>query len=132
MVIRKEVMLTYKLTIFGKLPGTNEYIGACRNNRYAGAKMKEETENFIRFYIRRQIKNKSVKQPVNLRFTWFTANKKRDKDNIAFGQKFIQDALVAEKILSNDGWKEINHFSHFFVVDKDNERVEVEIEECND
>ena len=30
-----------------KLPSLNEYINACRSNRYAGAKMKREVEDTI-------------------------------------------------------------------------------------
>jgi Holliday junction resolvase RusA-like endonuclease len=41
----------------------------------------------------------------------------------------IQDALVKAKVLKNDGWKEITGFQDNFFVDKDNPRIEVEIQE---
>lgn len=47
----------------------------------------------------------------------------------AFGRKVIQDALVETHVLKNDGWKEIVGFRDDFYIDKENPRVEVEIEE---
>ena len=54
---------------------------------------------------------------------------RRDKDNIAFAKKFIQDSLVHAGVLQNDGWKHIEHFTDDFAVDPKNPRVEVVIEE---
>ena len=51
------------------------------------------------------------------------------KDNIAFAKKFIQDSLVKEKVIQNDGWKEIDSWSDEFSVDAQHPRVEVDIEE---
>ena len=42
----------YKAEIKLKLPSCNTYINACRTNRYAGAKMKEDVENQIYYYIK--------------------------------------------------------------------------------
>jgi len=52
---------------------------------------------------------------------------RRDRDNIAAGRKFVQDALVRCKVLQNDGWKEITGFSDDWAVDKARPRVEIEI-----
>lgn len=53
-----------------------------------------------------------------------------DLDNISsFGRKVIQDALVKTKVLQNDGWSNIIGFCDSFSVDKDNPRIEIEIEE---
>ena len=54
---------------------------------------------------------------------------RRDKDNIAFAKKFIQDALVKEKVLENDGWAQIDSWTDAFAVDAQRPRVEVELEE---
>lgn len=45
-------------------------------------------------------------------------------------QKPGQDALVKEGILENDGWKDIVGFTDRFFIDKNNPRIEVEIEEA--
>ena len=52
----------------------------------------------------------------------------KDKDNIAFSKKFIQDALVLEGIIPGDGWKNIEGFVDNFFIDKQNPRIEVTIE----
>ena len=52
-----------------------------------------------------------------MRYLWVEKNKRRDKDNIAFAKKFIQDALVKEKVLENDGWAQIESWTDAFTVD---------------
>lgn len=114
-----------KLIIHGRLPGLNEYTRECRGNRYAGAEMKREAEDLIRYCIRRQLE--PIEGRVFLNITWYEPNKKRDMDNIAFAKKFIQDSLVKEGIIKNDGWAGIAGLSDNFQVDKENPRIEVEI-----
>lgn len=43
-------------------------------------------------------------------------NKKRDKSNIFTAVKFIEDGLVAAKVIENDGWKQILSISMDFQV----------------
>lgn len=114
-----------RLIIPGRLPGLNEYIKACRANRYAGAGMKKDIEESIQWEIRRQVKTKFTS--VMVIFNWYEPKKNRDKDNIAFAKKFILDALQATGTLSGDGWGQVVGFSDMFYVDKDNPRVEVDI-----
>ena len=120
--------MQYKLTIHGTLPGLNEYTGVNRTNRYAAAQMKKTTQNLIGYCILQQLKQVHITQPVQIAFTWYEANKKRDKDNVAFAKKFILDALVEHKVLQNDGWRNIDSFSDSFKVDTARPRVEVEIQ----
>ena len=107
-------MKKYKLTIPGLLPGLNEYIDAERSykGKYKAASMKRQAQNVIGYMIRTQLRGV-----------------RRDKDNIAFAKKFIQDALVETGVLRNDGWSEIEGFSDDFALDPKNPRVEVTIEE---
>ena len=49
--------------------------------------------------------------------------------HIAFAKKFIQDALVKEKVIQNDGWTQIESWTDAFAVDAQRPRVEVELEE---
>jgi hypothetical protein len=68
----------------------------------------------------RASKLKPVKHyPVYVNITWKEPNRKRDPDNIAGGKKFIMDALQAEGIIRNDGWKEIAGYNDYFRVDPD-------------
>lgn len=121
--------MIYKLTISGRLPGLNEYTKVNRTHRIAAAKLKNEIEANIGWFIAAQMKGVRIEKPVYITYTWYEENKKRDLDNIAFAKKFIQDALVRTGRLSNDGWKNITGFEDRFKVDKDNPRVEVLIEE---
>jgi Holliday junction resolvase RusA-like endonuclease len=114
-----------KLTIKGRLPGLNEYVQAERSNRYMGSKMKKEYTELVAWECKRQ-KLKKCK-PVEIIFTWYEANKKRDKDNIAFAKKFILDGLVQAGVLDSDGWKGYGDFDDRFEVDKKEPRVEIEL-----
>jgi Holliday junction resolvase RusA-like endonuclease len=68
--------------------------------------------------------------PVKLHFRFYEPNRKRDLDNISgFAHKVIQDALVSCGVLGGDGWKYITGYTDEFFVDKQNPRIEVEIEE---
>ncbi len=55
--------------------------------------------------------------PVTVEFVWHEQTMKRDPDNICAGQKFILDALVALKILPNDGWADIVGLTHTWLID---------------
>jgi len=117
-----------KLVIEGRLPSLNEYVDAERSNRYKGAKMKREAQDVIGWAIRQQ-HLKPITRPVIIHYLWVTKDKRMDKDNICFAQKFAQDALVECGILPNDGWDEIVNSYHNYEVDKARPRVEIEIQE---
>lgn len=57
--------------------------------------------------------------------TWHCKNRRKDKDNIMGGQKFIFDGLVHAGVLKNDGWSQIGDVQHKFMVNKNNPHVEV-------
>jgi hypothetical protein len=111
------------------LPSLNEYIDACRYNKYKANNMKQKTETSIYYYILKSIRiNKpNIDYPVDFVFTWREKNKKRDKDNVAFAKKFIFDAFVKYGILSGDGWAVVNNWQDQFIIDKENYGVTVEI-----
>lgn len=90
-----------------KLPSLNEYVAACRANRYTGAKMVKQAEFEIRLFIHSLPK---FDYPVNICFIWQEANRKRDFDNIAFAKKFILDALVKEGKLKDDNRRHVTGF----------------------
>ncbi len=117
------------LVIYGQLVGLNEYTSACRTHRQAGAKMKKDTEKVISAHIMQQLKGVAFKNTVRLSFRWYEPNKRRDLDNIAMAKKFILDALVSNGIIIADGWKGVVGFTDQFFIDKDNPRIEVDIQE---
>lgn len=118
-----------KITIKGRLPDANDYIAECRNNKYGANNVKRRAENNIGLQLSGQRVHKFT-GPVILHFVWYEANRKRDLDNIAFGKKFIQDALVRAGILAGDGWRHVAGFTDRFEVDKGNPRVEITVEEA--
>ena len=116
------------LIISGQLPNLNDYVKVCRGNRYAGAKMKKDVESFIVLHIMRQLPDVHFDGTVKIAFRWFEPNKKRDLDNICFAKKFIQDALVKAGTIKTDSWKGVAGFTDDFFIDRQNPRIEVDIE----
>ena len=123
----------YRVTIPGRMPSLNEYIDAERKNRFVAAQMKSEKQYLAGLYIRKALPGVHIDVPVYIHYHWFEPNKRRDKSNAcAFGRKVIEDALVQQHVLRDDGWDEIVGFVDHFAVDKNNPRIEVELIECAD
>lgn len=119
--------MSQKFTIHGRLPSLNEYINAERTNRYKAAKLKRDLQERIGADIR-AANLKPAQVPVTLVYTFYEANRRRDKDNIAaVAHKFVQDSLVNEGIIFDDGWDYITRFYDEFYIDKENPRIEVEL-----
>ncbi|MCM1200235.1 MAG: hypothetical protein NC548_31330 [Lachnospiraceae bacterium] len=122
--------MEYLLTIPSRLDCLNDYIKAERTNRHKGAKMKADNGNIVAAAIRQCLRGVRIEKPVEMHYTWYEPNKRRDKDNISsFGRKVIQDALVKCGVLKDDGWKYVVGFSDRFEVDRNNPRIEVLIKE---
>jgi len=114
------------LIIKNKFPSLNEYITAERTNRHMAAKIKKDLTYLVYAECKRQKIKKADR--VKLHYIWYEVNKKRDMDNVAFNQKFIQDGLVNAGILRNDGWDNITGFTHEFELSKEH-GVVIKIEE---
>lgn len=98
-----------------RLPSLNEYINACRRNKYAGAKLKRETETLIGYFIasyKARGKLQAVSGQVDIEITFTEPNRKRDVDNVQSGQKYILDALKNAKIIKDDSPKYIRQITH--------------------
>lgn len=117
-----------KVVIDGELTDLNKFINAQRANRFGGAKVKKDnTLKCARAFA--PIKSKKLKLPITLHITWYCKDKRKDKDNVAFGKKFLLDGMIESGLLANDGWGEIAGFTDSFEIDKENPRIEVELEE---
>lgn len=121
--------MKHTLIIQGQLPNLNDYTRACRSNKFAGAEMKKKAERYITHYIKMQLKDVSIKGKAKLAFRWYEPNRKRDLDNICFSKKFLLDALVSNQVIFTDSWKGVVGFTDEFFIDKQNPRIEVDIEE---
>lgn len=119
-----------KFTIPGRLPNLNDAVNAARSNHYHEAKLRDKWETYIGWYLKKDLGNWKAKEPVILHYHFFEENKRRDKDNVAgYAMKLIQDALKNNGYLTGDGWNQIENFDFRWDVDKQNPRIEVEIDE---
>jgi len=88
-------------------------------------KLKKEYESLIISAIQ-LAKLKPIKRAYFI-FTWIEQNRKRDKDNISAGKKFILDSLVSAKILPNDGWANVVGWHESFEINARKPGVRVQI-----
>lgn len=113
-------------------PTLNEYLSACGKNPKAGGRLKKKYLEIAAWEIRSQLRGYIANTPIIVHFIFYEPNAKRDKDNIAsLAQKVIFDALQVCQVIKNDGWKDVENFTHDFYVDKNNPRIEVYIEEIS-
>lgn len=119
--------MSQSFTIPGRFIGLNDYTGACRRNRYIGAKLKREQQDMALAAIR-AADLIPMRAKVDISFTWIEPNMRRDHDNVAFAKKFILDALVEAGIIENDDPRHVGRFADDFKVNKSDPRVEVRLE----
>lgn len=122
----------YEIIIPGELPDFNFIIAETKkgNRNYQPYnKIKQEHTERVAWIIKSKIKKPLPK--VDIEIEWVCKDKRKDKDNISAGIKFILDGMVQAGAILNDGWKEIGDISHKFSVDKDNPRIIVRITPCN-
>ncbi|MEK8128375.1 Holliday junction resolvase [Paenibacillus filicis] len=118
-----------KLIIPGTLPGTNEILNASNNNRHVYNELKRNYTHLVAICAK-QAKLPEL-PPADYTITWYCPDRRKDKDNVMGGQKFIFDGLVQAGRLQNDGWNDIGDITHRFRVDKVAPRIEIEITEVS-
>ena len=124
--------MEFKLVIEGRLPTLNEYIKAERSHKLSAARVKREAQELVSWYIRAQLGSQAASKPVQMHYLWVEQNRRRDRDNVAFARKFIQDALVQMHFLKDDGWDEIVGWTDSWAVDAMRPRIEVTITEVEE
>jgi hypothetical protein len=116
-----------KLIIPGRLPSLNDIIDAARGNKYEAAQQKKDSTDLVMWYA---IQAKLPKMNyIDLTITWYEPNKKRDKDNVEAGVKFILDGLVSAGVIVKDNWRYIGDIIHKVRLDRMKPRIEIEIAE---
>lgn len=116
-----------RLVIPGRLPGLNEYTNDNRSNRHKGAAMKKDAQEVVQWCIMSQLQRVRFDKPVFLLFTFYEKDRRRDHDNVSsFARKVIQDALVACKVLKDDGWDQVTGYLDQFRVDPKHPRITVQ------
>ena len=123
-----------QMTIPGRLDGLNEYTRACRSHRMSGAQMKRRNQDAVR-WCAKAARLKPCGGRVRIRYAFYEAPLKkgarlRDKSNIAaFAVKVIEDALVEEGVLPDDGWDVVEGYSCEFFRSSD-PRIVVVLEDA--
>lgn len=107
----------------GEFVDLNTYIQAERSNRFVGAKIKQEETDRVIYETKKF--HDLIKQPVWIRFDWYTRDMRKDADNISFSKKFILDGLVKAKVIKNDTRKFVVGFEDHFHVDEEFVGVDV-------
>ncbi len=117
-----------KFDIEGRLPGLNEMIDAAKQGKgkYQPYSMMKQTYTDMVAWLAKKLPKY---EQVNITITWYEPNEKRDPDNIMAGAKFILDGLVKAGTIPNDTRRYIKSITHIPELDRDNPRVEVEIQE---
>lgn len=112
-----------KLVIPGTLPSMNEIVAASKRHHMQYSIMKKQYTQLVKLHAMKLPKIDRA----DFVITWYCQDKRKDKDNVIAGTKFLLDGLVEAKVIPNDGWKEVGDITHKFEVDKDKPRVEVEV-----
>lgn len=113
--------------INAKLPSLNEYINACRRNKYQGAKFKRDVEEVIGWAIIEAKAKKMLQptcKPLDIVIKWHCKTQRMDTDNVQSSQKYILDALQKQKIIPNDNRKYVKQIYHQ-IIDDEKDFVEV-------
>ena len=116
--------------IDGTLPSLNEMITTAKKSKYAYAEMAEVAKNKVSWSAIRDLGRIKL-EPSDYRMMWYCPNKRKDKDNVIAGQKYIFDGLQEAGFLKNDGWSQIGRITHDFDVDAAYPRIEVYITEVS-
>lgn len=75
------------------------------------------------------LQNVRITNPIWVHYHFYCKDKMRDKTNIAYAFcKSFLDSLQTCKVIPNDGWSNIENVDFTFEIDKDDPRVEVDIE----
>ena len=117
------------IKITAKIPTLNEVINIERRNRFAAAKLKATTEanicSSLLLAVRTSIPEAAY--PIHTSYTWYRKDKRTDPSNVAFGIKYIEDALQTAGMIRNDGPKQIERISHHFKYGEEKNWVELTI-----
>jgi Holliday junction resolvase RusA-like endonuclease len=123
----QRVKKEHKFTIYGKLPGFNEYTNKCRADKYGAARFKQKIEAEIGWEIIAAGLNNRKFRRMSVHIDFFEPNRRRDEDNVKSAKKFILDAMAKVRTIQGDGQKYIEKITDTLRLDRDNPRVEVTI-----
>jgi len=120
-------MTTQHFTLRTTLPTLNQYINAERSSKYYAASLKRKATHGLWAELMSH-KPVLIPAPVTIIYNWYRRDRKTDKDNIAAtGMKYVQDALIKAHVIPNDGWNNIDNFTHHWHIDPVDPRLELTV-----
>ena len=130
--------MNYKVVIEGNFwgknktfPSWNDVLAQYGRKPQIGNKTKQEMQMMCVNAIRRQL-NVVIDRPIKLTYTFYEPDRKRDLGNLLFVDKIFEDALQVCGVIKNDNQNFVKGITALEVqIDKDNPRVEIEIEEID-
>ena len=128
--------MEYHLTIYGYDSGLNEVLNGVHYD-YKTKKIanptKKKNDQLCMDYLRFKapsLRGKEIKLPIVIHYKFYCKDKRRDRMNIASAfDKSFEDALQKVGMIPNDGYNDIYGITSDFMIDKDNPRVEIIIQE---
>lgn len=112
-----------------EIPTLNQHDNANRANRFSGASMKKKATGICSRHVKKAMAEgfELISDKPMFHLTWYAKDRRTDKDNISFADKYIYDGMVDAGLLENDGYNNMgDFFSNEFKVDRDNPRVEIQ------
>ena len=115
-----------QFVIPGQLPDLNRIIDASK--RHWGGYAREKRRYTRQVALLAQAAGLGpISRPISIKFTWICKDRRKDKDNVRVGAKYILDGLVEAGVLRGDGWSQNQGFTDHFGIDRKNPRIEVEL-----
>ena len=111
-------------TIQGELPDFNSIIEASKQHWAQYYSFKQRYTNLVWLCARAALKP-FQEFPVDFSIHWYCKDKRKDKDNISAGKKFIFDGLIRAGIIPSDSWRYVGNFEDKFYLDRANPRIVV-------
>lgn len=132
--------MKYKVTISKSnktfpIKGLNELLAGrtydYRSKKYHNS-VKSANDRVCCVAIRRDLKGAKLKTPIRCTYYIYAQDKRHDRGNLySATEKSFLDALQSCKVLANDSWDMCYDGVFHTMLDRDNPRVVVEIEELN-
>jgi hypothetical protein len=132
--------VTYKVVISKtnktfRIKGLNELLAGrtydYRSKKYHNS-VKSANDRACCVAIRRDLKGVKLKTPIRCTYYIYAQDKRHDRGNLySATEKSFLDALQSCKVLANDSWDMCYDGVFHTMLDRDNPRVVVEIEELN-
>ena len=116
--------MTQTFTIHDELPDFNAIVDASKKHWTRYYSFKRQYTEIVWLHARADLKP-FHEFPIDFYIDWYCKDKRKDKDNIAAGKKFILDGLIVAGIIPSDSWRHVGDFQDRFFLDRVEPRIVV-------